>query len=403
MADAKLVIVNGLGYDDFMQKLLGASPNPDRVVIDVETLLGLPADVNVHVWYDPATMPKVAAAATNALTKLEPANAAYFAANEQAYLGALKPIGDKIAQLKATYAGAPIAFTENVAGYLTDQIGLLVKTPIGFMKAVEEGTDPAPADVAAERDLFTTKAVKVLLYNSQVTSPTTQEIHDLAAQNGIPIVGVAETIPPQFQTYQEWQLAELAELDAGARQGAVTAMTDPLVRFDERDPRLPRAADLVGPVARVRARLVHRHPRPERVGQDLAAAGHPRPDRPLGGQRRGPRGASAAWEPGDRLRAPAPQLRPRPAAAGPGPRRPRSGRASLGVRPALIACQAPRGGRDRGGGGHVVRRRRDRAPLGRRAAAPADRPGAGGRSAPAAVRRAAREPRPAPPAGDHRR
>ena len=213
VADAKLVIVNGLGYDDFMQKLLGASPNPDRVVIDVETLLGLPADVNVHVWYDPATMPKVAAAATDALSKLEPANAAYFAANEQAYLAALKPITDKIAEIKAKYAGAPIAFTENVAGYLTNQIGLVVKTPVGFMKAVEEGTDPAPADVAAERDLFTTKAVKVLLYNSQVTSPTTQDIHDLAAQNGIPIVGVAETIPPEFHTYQEWQLAQLSELE----------------------------------------------------------------------------------------------------------------------------------------------------------------------------------------------
>ncbi len=213
VADAKLVIVNGLGYDDFMQKLLGASPNPDREVIDVETLLGLPADVNVHVWYDQATMPTVAAAATEALTKLEPANASYFAANEQAYLAALKPVADKITQLKATYAGTPIAFTENVAGYLTDQIGLVVKTPVGFMKAVEEGTDPAPADVAAERDLFTSKAVKVLLYNSQVTSPTTQAIHDLAAQNGIPIVGVAETIPPEFHTYQEWMLAELAELE----------------------------------------------------------------------------------------------------------------------------------------------------------------------------------------------
>ena len=213
VADAELVVVNGLGYDDFMQKLLGASPDPARVVIDVETLLGLPADVNVHVWYDPATMPKVAAAAADALSKLDPANAAYFAAREQGYLASLKPIADKIAQLKAAYAGAPIAFTENVAGYLTDRVGLVVKTPVGFMKAVEEGTDPAPADVAAERDLFTTRSVKTLLYNSQVTSPTTQAIHDLAAQNGIPIVGVAETIPPEFHTYQEWQLAELAELE----------------------------------------------------------------------------------------------------------------------------------------------------------------------------------------------
>jgi zinc/manganese transport system substrate-binding protein len=219
VADAKLVIVNGLGYDDFMQKLMEASPNAGRVVIDVQQLLGLADDVNVHVWYDPATMPKVAAAATDALSKLEPANAAYFAANEQAYLAALQPITDKIGQIKAAYPAAPIAFTENVAGYLTDQIGLVVKTPVGFMKAVEEGTDPAPADVAAERDLFTNKAVKVLVYNSQVTSPTTQEIHDLAQQNGIPIVGVAETIPPTYHTFQEWQLAQLTELEQALAKG----------------------------------------------------------------------------------------------------------------------------------------------------------------------------------------
>jgi zinc/manganese transport system substrate-binding protein len=213
VADARLVIVNGLGYDDFMQKLLGASSRPDRMVIDVQQLLGLPDTVNVHVWYDPSTMPKVAGAVTDALGKLDPQNAAYFAARRQAYVAALKPIADKIAALKATYSGTPVAFTENVAGYMTDQIGLVVKTPIGFMKAVEDGTDPAPAAVAGERDLFTEKRVKVLVYNSQVTSPTTQAIHDLAVQQGIPIVGVAETIPPSFKSYQDWQLAQLAELE----------------------------------------------------------------------------------------------------------------------------------------------------------------------------------------------
>ncbi len=213
------MIVNGLGYDDFMQRLLGASAKPARVVIDVQQLLGLPDTVNVHVWYDPATMPKVAAAATSALSGLDPANAGYFAAREQAYLAAFKPLTDKIAELKARYAGTPIAFTEDVAGYLTDQIGLVVKTPIGFMKAVEEGTDPAPADVAAERDLFTGRAVKVLLYNSQVISPTTTAIHDLAVQQGIPIVGVAETIPTSFQTYQSWQLAQLTALEQALAAG----------------------------------------------------------------------------------------------------------------------------------------------------------------------------------------
>ena len=98
-------------------------------------------------------------------------------------------------------------------------MGLVVKTPEGFMKAIEQGTDPAPADVAAERDLITGKKVKVLLYNSQVTSPITQQIHDLAEKNGVPIVGVAETIPPEFHTFQEWQLAQMDQLEKALAGG----------------------------------------------------------------------------------------------------------------------------------------------------------------------------------------
>jgi zinc/manganese transport system substrate-binding protein len=158
-------------------------------------------------------MPKVAAAATAALAKLDPQSAAYFADGKAKYLAALKPLNDKVAALKAKYAGAPIAFTENVAGYLTDAIGLTVLTPAAFMEAIESGTDPAPADVAAERDLLTGRKVKALLYNSQVTSPLTEQIRDLAVRNNVPVVPIAETIPREFKTFQEWQLAQLDELE----------------------------------------------------------------------------------------------------------------------------------------------------------------------------------------------
>src|SRR5438067_9027815 len=213
VADSKLVIVNGIGYDDFMDKLLGAATRPDRVVINVQDILGVKDDVNVHVWYDPATMPKVADAATEALSKLDPQNAAYFAAQKAKYLAGLKAISDKVAALKTKYAGSPVAFTENVAGYLTDAIGLKVLTPPAFMEAIESCTDPAPGDVAAERGLITSKKVKALLYNSQVTSPITQQVHDLAEKSGVPIVGVAETIPAAFKTFAEWQLAQLDDLE----------------------------------------------------------------------------------------------------------------------------------------------------------------------------------------------
>jgi zinc/manganese transport system substrate-binding protein len=213
VADSKIVIVNGIGYDDFMERLLGASNKPDRVVINVQDLLGAKDDVNVHVWYDPATMPKVAEAAAAALARLDPANASYFADHKAKYLASLKPLDDKVAALKSKYSGTPVAFTENVAGYLTDAIGLTVLTPTEFMEAIESGTDPAPADVAAERDLITNHRVKALLYNSQVTSPLTEQIRALAVSSGVPVVPVAETIPPAFKTFQDWQLAQLDDLE----------------------------------------------------------------------------------------------------------------------------------------------------------------------------------------------
>jgi len=213
VADAKLVVVNGVGYDAFMQKLLGGSNRPDRVVLDVQQILKKSDDDNAHVWYDPATMPKVAEEAAAALARLDPQNAGYYAEQKAKYLAALKPIDEKIAALKAKYSGVPIAFTEPVAEYQTQAIGLKLLTPEGFMRAIEQGADPAPADVAAERDLLTGKKVKVLLYNSQVTSPLTKDIQDLAVKSGISVVGVAETIPPQYRSYQDWMLGQLAELE----------------------------------------------------------------------------------------------------------------------------------------------------------------------------------------------
>ena len=220
VADARLVIVNGLGYDDFMQHLLAASPSQSRVVIDVQQLLGLPAGVNAHVWYDPGTMPMAARAAEAALAQLDPSGASAYTAGLQAYLSSLAPLAAKIAELKSRYAGAAVAFTEPVAGYLATAIGLTVLTPEGFQKAIEDGTDPAPADVAVERDLLIGHRVRVLLYNSQTVTPLTRQIHDLAVSSGIPVVGVAETMPPAYGTYRAWQLAQLDAIEQALGKGS---------------------------------------------------------------------------------------------------------------------------------------------------------------------------------------
>ncbi len=54
VADADIVIYNGIGYDDWMDKLLGVQGKPGRIVIRVADLIGAKAGDNPHIWYDPA-------------------------------------------------------------------------------------------------------------------------------------------------------------------------------------------------------------------------------------------------------------------------------------------------------------------------------------------------------------
>jgi zinc/manganese transport system substrate-binding protein len=59
---------------------------------------------------------------------------------------------------------------------------------------------------------MTGRRVKIFVYNQQVTDPLTQSFLSLARQNGIPVVGVYETMPEPGYTYQSWMLAEVAAL-----------------------------------------------------------------------------------------------------------------------------------------------------------------------------------------------
>ena len=54
VADAALVVENGLGYDAFLDLLMGATPSGSRTVVNVQKLLGVADGSNPHLWYDPA-------------------------------------------------------------------------------------------------------------------------------------------------------------------------------------------------------------------------------------------------------------------------------------------------------------------------------------------------------------
>ena len=223
VAGASVVVLNGLGYDAWIQRIMAATPNTHRQVIDVRALLAVPRDtVNPHLWYDPRTMPAVAEAAAQAFAALDPSHAAIFRANAQRFAASLAPWKAALAALRSRYPDTPVAVVEPVANALLDAAGWRILTPLALQLAVMNGTDPAPQDVATMRALLRRREVKVLIYNQQVTGPLTASFLQLAIAQHIPVVGVYETMPQPGYHYQSWMLAETRALDAAVAHGVST-------------------------------------------------------------------------------------------------------------------------------------------------------------------------------------
>jgi len=224
IAAADLIVENGLGYDSWVDKIIAASPNPRRRVIEVRRVLGLPEDTaNPHVWYDPKTMPAVAEAVAAALSAIEPARSAYFAAGERKLAASLGPWKRMLADFAQKHGRTPVAVTEPVANDMLEAAGCDILTPRGLQLAIMNGSDPSPQDVAAEEALLTGHRVKVLVYNRQVADPLTQSFLDLARKNRIPVVGVYETMPMPGYDYQTWMQAETEALIRAVTTGVSTA------------------------------------------------------------------------------------------------------------------------------------------------------------------------------------
>ena len=217
VSGADLVVQNGVGYDSFMQRLEDAAPNSHRVVVTVADVLGVRgADANPHLWYDVPRLPRIAGAIAAGLEHADPGHAADYRRGLRRFVASLAPIRRAVAELRAGDRGRAVAYTEPVPGYLLVAAGIPSRTPEGFARAIEDGTDPTPQAVAAMTGLFANHRVTVLLYNSQTVSPVTTRIQDAAHRAGVPVVGVTETLP-HGMTFQQWQLSQIRSLERALR------------------------------------------------------------------------------------------------------------------------------------------------------------------------------------------
>ena len=212
IAAADLVIENSGGYDDWMDKLLSASPNARRVLLKGFDLAPMKLPDNEHVWYDVDNVQAVARSVTESLKKLDPANAALFAKNLRAFEESLEKVRQKIRQMNGRWHGTPVGLTETIFLYQAKPLGLSVLTPFEFQKAIAEGNDPPADTVVAAESQVKGKKIRVLIYNEQTVSAVTTKLQDEAKAAGIPVVPVTETMPSAVN-YQDWMLSQLTVLD----------------------------------------------------------------------------------------------------------------------------------------------------------------------------------------------
>lgn len=211
VAEADLVIYNGLAYDVWMERLLAAARAPHRRVVSAASALqGRAAGRNPHLWYDTALVARVARSIAAQLIELDPGRRAEYAERLDRLLASLRPIDERIAQLHGRFAGATVAATEPIAQYLTDAIGLVMSNA-RFQLAMMNDTEPSARDTEAFERSLENHRVRALIYNRQVSSSAVERLLEIARRSHVPVVGMTETEPGGVD-YQRWMLGEIDAL-----------------------------------------------------------------------------------------------------------------------------------------------------------------------------------------------
>lgn len=199
VANANIVISNGLGYDDWMTKL--ADSNDIHMTKVGEELMGLKQGDNPHIWYNLDMPKKYVNYIVKRSSKIDPKHASYFRKNGQTYLNKIQSIKQLAAKIDAKHA-KPVYVSEPVFDYALERCHFKIGNP-AFEEAVENETDPSAQVVHNMQESIKHKKISFFVNNVQASSSTVNGMVKLANQNQIPVLKVRETMP-NGTNYYHW-------------------------------------------------------------------------------------------------------------------------------------------------------------------------------------------------------
>jgi zinc/manganese transport system substrate-binding protein/manganese/iron transport system substrate-binding protein len=204
IAGADLIVSNGVGLDDFLDKLLQASgeEGATRLVLgDGIPTITVDGEANPHFWLDPSLVathyvPAIAAA----LTRLDPAGSATYAANAAAYTTQLQALdnANKAALAQVPPANRKLvtfhdAFPYFAAHYGFELIGVILPNV---------GQEPSASELADLVGKVKASGVKAVFAEAQFNPELAQTLAQEAGVSNVVTTLYNDTVgPPPNDTY----------------------------------------------------------------------------------------------------------------------------------------------------------------------------------------------------------
>ncbi len=191
VADAKLVVTNGLGFEGWIDRLIKASGRKPMVVVASKGISAIKSKddhghdgLDPHAWQDVGNAKRYAATIAAALAKIDPEGAGDYAQREAAYQAKLDALD---AEIKASIAAIPVErrkliTSHDAFGYFAKAYGMTMIAPQG----VSTETEASAKDVA--KIIRQIKAEKIpAMFLENVTDP--RLIEQISRETDIEIGG----------------------------------------------------------------------------------------------------------------------------------------------------------------------------------------------------------------------
>jgi ABC-type Zn uptake system ZnuABC Zn-binding protein ZnuA len=187
VAESRLIIVNGAGYEQFLKSLLD---NADGQATIVEASTGVSpgeeaGSIDPHMWLDPNNMIIYAENIRDALTRLDPEGEAIYKSNADSYISQLKTLDTWIQeQVGQIPPEKRLLITNHESlGYFAKRYGLTVAGTV--IKSFSSDASPSAQQLAALIDEVRSSGAQAIFLDAADSDTFARQIAD---ETGVKVV-----------------------------------------------------------------------------------------------------------------------------------------------------------------------------------------------------------------------